>query len=62
MEINVWLDILSSKVNLWTYRGGGGRYHPLSEVFLIFFLQDKTSASDVLNSYLFIPRALLRQV
>ena len=42
--------------------GGGGRYHPLSEVFLIFFLQDKTSASDVLNSYLFIPRALLRQV
>ena len=33
----------------------GGGYHPLSEVFLIFFLDDKTSASDVLSSYLFIP-------
>ena len=42
-----------------TSLGGGreGRLPPASEVFLIFFLDGKTSAPDVFSSCLFIPRA-----
>ena len=29
--------------------GGGDGCHPLSEVFLSFFLDDKTLAADILN-------------
>ena len=38
-------------------RGGGGAGLPLFEVFLSFFLDDKTSAPDVFSSYSIIPRS-----
>ena len=48
-------------INRRTYKFGGGgregRLPPASEVFLIFFLDGKTSAPDVFSSCLFIPRA-----
>ena len=37
-------------------RGGGVNATP-NKVFLSFFLEDKTSATDVLSSCSFIPRA-----
>ena len=37
--------------------GGEGWLPPSSKVILIFFLDDKTSASEVFCSSLFIPRA-----
>ena len=49
------------RVNPGTYKGGGGRGEvvatPSSEVLLIVFLDDKTSAPDVFSSCSFIPRA-----
>ena len=53
------LTFFLPKVTLGRTGGGGGGwgggYHLHSEVFFIFFLHDKTSASDILSSYLFIP-------
>ena len=43
-------------LNSSTYKGEGGGCHPLSEVFLSFFLDDKKSAACIFSSCLFILR------
>ena len=56
-----WSSVISCTLvlTLGRSRGGGGEgwLPPSSKVILIFFLDDKTSASEVFCSSLFIPRA-----